>query len=461
MSNETGGNKAGEAGVQAPVVPAKDAAKDAAAGTTVLLEFLYRLGQAYIASGEQTAQVELLVRRIATAHGMRRVRVVAFPSAIFMSVDDGTAERVTLAEGPISGLRLDQIAEVYTLGNLVQQKALTPAQGLKELTAILRRKARFGPVGVVVGHAVLCVGLAMVLTPTMGNIASAVVLGILVGLLKVIKKGEGVLAVPLSVVSAALVSFAVLTAAKYGLPVDPIHALIPPIVTFLPGGMLAMGMVELAYGDMISGTSRLVNGFVQLVLLAFGFAVGAGLAGAGAGDYLIAEATLKPAFWIGWVGVIVYGIGVHIHFSAPKKSLRWLLLVLLVTFAAQLTSAGTIGSEYSGFFGMLVATPLGYLIQLKFKGPPAMVTFLPSFWLLVPGALGLLSMKRMLSDRAAGLDGLMTALFVFAAIALGTLMGASLYKWLTETFAGWQLQIGRATRRKPRRASVPHAKTEE
>jgi hypothetical protein len=52
----------------------------------------------------------------------------------------------------------------------------------------------------------------------------------------------------------------------------------------------------------------------------------------------------------------------------------------------------------------------------------------------------------MLSDRAAGLDGMTTTVFVFASVALGTLMGASLYKWLTERFGSWQLQIGRAGR---------------
>jgi hypothetical protein len=35
------------------------------------------------------------------------------------------------------------------------------------------------------------------------------------------------------------------------------------------------------------------------------------------------------------------------------------------------------------------------------------------------------------------------AVFALVSIALGTLMGAALYKWLTETFGGWQLQIGR------------------
>jgi uncharacterized membrane protein YjjB (DUF3815 family) len=122
-----------------------------------------------------------------------------------------------------------------------------------------------------------------------------------------------------------------------------------------------------------------------------------------------------------------------------------MLVVLLLAFAAQQIAIGLFGSEISGFFGMLVATPLGYLIQLKFGGPPAMVTFLPTFWLLVPGALSLLSLKQILSDSAAGLDGIITVSFVFASIALGTLMGASLYKWLTERFGSWQLQIGRVS----------------
>ena len=60
-----------------------------------------------------------------------------------------------------------------------------------------------------------------------------------------------------------------------------------------------------------------------------------------------------------------------------------------------------------------------------------------------PGALGLLSVTRILSDRAAGLDGLITVVFVITSIALGTLVGATLYKWLTERFGWCQLQIGR------------------
>jgi len=409
----------------------------------VVLEFLFRLGQAYLACGEQTAQVELLLCRIASAWGMRRSRVVAFPTAVFISLHDGSEERVTLAEGPTQTLRLDQIADVYALGAAAQRGTLEPRDGLEQLAKILRKSPRFGIAGIVLGHTILTLGLAILIMPTLTNLAAAAVLGTIVGGVKALNRNREVLAVPLPVVAAALVSGLVFFAVRYGLPVDPLHALVPPLVTFLPGAMLTLGMVELAYGDMVSGSSRLITGFVQLVLLAFGLAAGAALVGVGPSNLLESSGPIVYMPWTPWAGVVVFGIGVYFHFSAPRNSLGWMLLVLLLTFAAQRASAGFVGNEMSGFFGTLVATPLGYLIQLRFKGPPSMVTFLPSFWLLVPGSLGLLSVTRMLSDRAAGLDGLVSAVFILASIALGTLVGASLYKWLTETFGWWQLQVGR------------------
>jgi uncharacterized membrane protein YjjP (DUF1212 family)/uncharacterized membrane protein YjjB (DUF3815 family) len=407
------------------------------------LEFLYRLGQAYLACGEQTAKVELLLRRTATAYGMRNARVVAFPTAIFISLHDSNGERVTLAQCETNLLRLDQMADFYALGDLAQKGKLELREGLDRLAAIRRQKPRFGKVGFVLGHAILTVGLALVLMPTITNAMAAIVLGLIVGFLKLTSRGTTVTSVPLPVTSAAIVSALVFLAIRYGLDVDPVHAIVPPLVTFLPGAMLTLGMVELAYGDMVSGSSRLIAGLVQLVLLAFGLGIGAGLVGYSPEHLLQSAAHYAKSPFAAWVGVLVFGLGVYLHFSAPRNSLQWLILVLLLAFGAQRLATIFIGNNISGFFGTLVATPLAYLIQLRFKGPPAAVTFLPSFWLLVPGALGLLSVTKMMSDRSAGLEGIVTVLFVIASVALGTLVGASLYRGLTETFGAWQLQIGR------------------
>jgi uncharacterized membrane protein YjjP (DUF1212 family) len=426
----------------APAAPAKPAPPDPG----VLLEFMFRLGQAFLACGEQTAKVELLLRRTASAYGVRRSRVVAFPTAVFISLHDDAGERVTLAECEPQTMRLDQMADIFALGEAAQAGAVPPAEGLHRLTAILKQKARFGRPGVVLGHTILTMGVAMVLMPTLGNVAAAAALGLIIGAVKLFNRGRAMLAVPLPVIAAATVSSLVFLAVKQGLPVDPLHALIPPLVTFLPGGMLTLGMVELAYGDMVSGASRLVSGFVQLVLLAFGLAAGAVLVGYSSGDLVATAAQYVKLPWAAWGGVLVFALGVYLHFSAPRNSLQWIMLVVLLAIAAQRAAAEVFGSEISGFFGMLVATPLGYLIQLRFRGPPAIVTFLPSFWLMVPGALGLLSVTQMLSDRRAGLEGLVTVVFVITSVALGTLVGASAYKWLTERFGWWQLQIGRVGR---------------
>ena len=123
---------------EAPAVekPATDA--------TVLLELMFRLGQAQIACGEQTARIELLLRRIASAYGMRRSRVVVFPTAVFITLHDGAQERVTLSEGPSYGLRLDQIADVYALSKAATERFGSWQPQIGRVTNYVRRAGRRG-----------------------------------------------------------------------------------------------------------------------------------------------------------------------------------------------------------------------------------------------------------------------------------------------------------------------------
>ena len=105
---------------------------------------------------------------------------------------------------------------------------------------------------------------------------------------------------------------------KADLVSGPMLLLIPPVVTFLPGGMLTTAMIELANGDAISGSSRLVAGTTKLLLLVFGYVVAAELVGLPAAEAFAQSP--KPFFgwWAPWVGVLIYGIGTYVHLTAPK-----------------------------------------------------------------------------------------------------------------------------------------------
>src|SRR5262249_60144333 len=101
---------------------------------------------------------------------MRRSRVVAFPTAIFISLHDDTGERVTLAEGPTQNLRLDQVSDVYTLGEDAQRGEVRAREGLGQLNEIQRKPSRFGPVGGVAGHTIPSVGLGLGRMPAFKNL---------------------------------------------------------------------------------------------------------------------------------------------------------------------------------------------------------------------------------------------------------------------------------------------------
>ena len=175
------------------------------------------------------------------------------------------------------------------------------------------------------GHTVQTVGLALVLMPTPVNLVAAVVLGFIIGVLKLLNQGQAVLAIPLPVVAATLVSALILLAKKQGIPVTPLYAAVPPLVTFLPGVMLTLGMKELAYGDMVSGSSRLMTGFVQLVLLAFGLTFGALLVGEQRADLLHPVEQMVRSPWLAIIGVVAFAFGIYLHSSAPKRSFWWFL----------------------------------------------------------------------------------------------------------------------------------------
>jgi uncharacterized membrane protein YjjB (DUF3815 family) len=166
-----------------------------------------------------------------------------------------------------------------------------------------------------------------------------------------------------------------------------LRAMIAPLVTFLPGAALTMAVVELSAGEMITGASRLVAGTLQLLLLGFGIVDAAQVVGLPSADALVDTPTDQLGWWAPWVGVLLVGIGNYLYFSAPGGSLGRLLLVLYAAWIGQYLGDQALGGYLSGFVGASVMTPVAYIPERRPSGPPALVSFLPAFWLLVPGAL--------------------------------------------------------------------------
>lgn len=127
----------------------------------------------------------------------------------------------------------------------------------------------------------------------------------------------------------------------------------------------------------------------------------------------------------------------HLYNSAPPKSLAWLCVVLYAAWTGQYLGDQAFGGYLSGFFGALVMTPVAYLVERRPSAPPALVSFLPAFWLLVPGALGLIGVTEYIATNVtAGVQDFLGAVGAIIAIALGVLCGYPLYRSIARSF-GW------------------------
>ncbi|GGI46396.1 uncharacterized membrane protein YjjP (DUF1212 family) [Agromyces flavus] len=391
----------------------------------VLRTFLLGLAEGLIAADESVDRIGDVMTAVSRAYGRDEIDIAVMPTMIIVGTGSGESGRVAVRTAVNVSFRFDQIAALYVLVDEAKRAAVDPLDGIRRLNEIGAMRQRHGWLVRTFGHALLTTGLALLLAPTWQGALVAFGLGALIGLLKLVRSRTLQLVFPVfAAFVCAIVVFLLAPHVEIG---DPIRLLIAPLATFLPGGMLTTATMELAAGQMIAGSARLVFGLVQLSLLSFGILAAGTVIGVADSSYAPLEVTAPLPWWVPLIGVLCFAVGNHLHFSAPPSAFGWILLALVVAYAGQSVGSALVGSTVSGFIGALAMTPVVLWIATLRSGTPAQLTFLPAFWLLVPGAAGLVGLTEAVGT-AAGLEDFVTALTSVMSIALGVLIGTALYR---------------------------------
>lgn len=394
-----------------------------AATDAVLRQFLLGIAEGLNAAAESVDRIHETMMAVSRVYGADEIDFVILPTVIL--VDTGESGRVAIRSVATPSFRFDQIAALYELVSLARTAQITPIDGIRRLNEIGAMRPRIGWFVRTLGHAILTTGLALLLAPTWQGAIVAFILGALIGLLKLVRSPTLQLVMP--IVAALVCALAVFALAPFVAIGDPLRLLIAPLATFLPGGALTTATGELAAGQMLAGASRLVYGFVQLALLAFGIIAAATLIGVDMSQYDGADSARALPRWVALVGVVLFAVGNYLHFSAPSKTFGWVLLALLVAYGGQTVGALVFGASLSGFIGALAMTPVVLWIASLPHGAPSQLTFLPAFWILVPGAAGLVGLTEAVATDA-GVAGLTSTLVTIMSIALGVLIGTAVYR---------------------------------
>jgi uncharacterized membrane protein YjjP (DUF1212 family) len=421
----------------APPGPAPGAAERA-----LQVHFLTRLGHALSVAGDPVSSTEQTLREVAAGYGLADVEIGVLPTLVLVRARTRGVPAQDLAGAEVgAALRLDQVGALHDIVDLARRGRLAAGEGLERLAGVWATPARFGAPVRVAGHVILTVGLGLILTPRPAALVLGAGLGLLVGLLTELGRRWASLGVLLPVLAATLVSVLVFLATRAGYVVAPLLLLVPPLITFLPGGVLTTAMVELADRHPIAGATRLVAGATQVVLLVFGLVVGQTLVGLPPAEAFAQRTDNLLGWWAPWLGPLVFAAGVHLHFVGPRRALPWLCLSVYVAWVGEQAGARLLGGYLGGFAGAAAMTVLAFGIERAPAAPPFLVLFLPAFWLLVPGALAVVGLTELVgSDPTVALVDLGTAGFTIVAIALGVLVGAAAARALRRGVArgsGW------------------------
>ncbi len=397
-----------------------------------LMEFLTELGKALTASGISVVDITSILEKIAIAY-KTKAEILVFPTMILIKIGEQESAPLNAANQKPGFLPLNQVSEIYELIYRAEAAEISPTEGKKCLRKILSEKHQFGPIGILIGYVLFSMGIGMLLQPTPEQLVVSGVLGAIVGFLLILSRGRTRFLLILPVIAALIVSSLFLYGTKVGLLTGSVAMLLPALAYFLPGATLTTGMFELAYGEIISGASRVIYGTAILFLILFGVLVGIQITGIPPQNLFVANSMNGLGWWAPYLGVIIFAVGMYLFMSIRNKDMPWVILILYIAFFGQQLGNHFVGGFFGAFSGSLLMAISGTIIERRDHKTPSFVSIMPAFWILVPGSLGFISLATFVSQNyfAAITDATVVAMTIVA-ISLGLLLGAVITEPLKE-----------------------------
>ena len=389
----------------------------------VVLDSMAVLGTAMIDSGYPVGLVRDALADLAAASGRPTVQAIVFPTSILVSSSERAVAQTRAASAGDSSYLLHQIDRVDRIVGVARKRPGAAEWVTRQVERVGSLPAPFSRLQRIGAYGLVSAALSVLLESSAWGVLLAGLLGFAVGTVLLLTERLAPSSQALVVVGVSLgVALIVLVIARVS-DSGVLPAMVAPLVVLLPGGLLTIAVIELATGQIMSGAARAAAGAMRLLLLATGIVAASALVGIpafvpGGGHPL---GPIAP-----WVAVALFGLGISVYQCARPESIGWILVVLYVAYGAQVIGDVFFDGVLSALVGAAAMTPVAVVVARQRSGPPALVSFLPAFWLLVPGALGLIGVASVLDGDFGGANTIITTITTMIAIALGVLLGLAL-----------------------------------
>jgi uncharacterized membrane protein YjjP (DUF1212 family) len=397
------------------------------AGYAERIAFVLEVAEHLHAYGTTAQRLEGAVVAVAQRMGLE-CEAWSNPTGMILSFNDprrpagvsDTTRVIRLAPGDTDLFKLceaDRIAEDVMAGRV------GIAEGHAQLRALSRPASRRERTMQVIGFGMASAAVAGLLRLPWLDIATAGLIGLLIGLLELASQGRPRLQEAGDAISGMVAGFVAIAVASLVGPLNLNTVTIAALIVLLPGMSLTNAVNELTSRHLVSGTARFAGALTTVLKLTIGTVIAFKVAELAGLEPDIRASRPQPG-WVEGVAVFTGALAFAVLFRAAKRD-WWIVMLsaasgyLIARFGGQM-----FGSPAGVFLAALATSAAGNAYARLAQRPGALVR-VPGIIMLVPGSVALRGVINLVQQQNvdAGGDAALAVLNTLMALVAGLLFG--------------------------------------
>lgn len=397
-------------------------------GYAARIAFVVELAEHLHAYGTTAQRLEGAVTSVAHTLGME-CEAQANPTGLVLSFSDparppGDSDTTRVLRVPPGDTNLAKLCAADRIAEDVMAGKLGLAEGYAALRALDRPASARGVRMQVFGYGLASASVAGLLRLPWLDIATAGLIGLLVGvLLQWLVPRRPQLREASEAIAAMLAATVAIAVAGFIGPLNLNTVVIAALIVLMPGMALTNAVNELTSQNLVSGTARFAGAVATMLKLTVGTMIALALAQQLGIEPQVRALRPQPA-WVEWCALPSAAFAFAVLFRASRRDYPVVMLSAICGYLISRLVGESLGSPVGIFLSAMLLTAAGNGYARWVNRPGALVR-LPGIVLLVPGSISVRSLITLIQQQnlAAGQEAALAVLNILLALIAGLLFG--------------------------------------
>ncbi len=397
------------------------------AGYAERIAFVVELGGHLHAYGTTAQRLEGAVEAVAKRLGLECEPWVN-PTGMILAFSDparpaGESDTTRVIRLGLGDTDLYKLCETDRIAEDVMAGRTQIADGRQALRALSRGTGWRGRGMQLLGFALASAAVAGLLRLPWLDIATAGVIGLLIGLVDIAAQQRPRLQEAADAISGLVAGTVAILVSNLVAPLNLNTVIIASLIVLLPGMSLTNAVNELTSRHLVSGTARFAGALTTILKLTIGTAIALTVANL-AGLQPEVRALRPQPDVVMWAALLVGAYAFAVLFRAHRRDYPLVMLAAISGYLISRHGGEAFGPQAGVFLAALVTTAAGNAYARWMNRPGALIR-LPGIIMLVPGSVALRGVISLVQaqDLGAGQEAAMAALNTLMALLAGLLFG--------------------------------------